>query len=37
MNTAISRAISAEDAARLREELERPEALLSVGSETVVM
>ncbi len=32
MNTAISRAISAEDAARLREELERPEALLSVGS-----
>jgi len=37
MNTAISRAISAEDAARLREELERPEALLSVGSETVVI
>ena len=37
MNTAISPAISAQDAARVRKELERPEALLSVGSETVVM
>ena len=37
MNTAISPAISAQDAARVRKELEKPEALLSVGSETVVM
>lgn len=37
MSTAISRAISAEDAARLREELDKPEVLLRIGSEAVVM
>ncbi len=37
MNIATRRVISAEDAARLRKELDKPEALLSVGSETVVM
>lgn len=37
MSTTIRRAISTEDAARLREELSRPEAVLRVGSETVVM
>ncbi len=37
MSITTSRAISAEDAARLREELARPEAVLRVGSETVVM
>lgn len=37
MSTTISHAISAEDAARLREELARPEAVMRVGSEQVVM
>ncbi len=37
MSTTISRTISAEDAARLREALARPEAVLRVGSQTVVM
>ena len=37
MSTTIRRAISTEDAARLREELSRPEAVLRVGSKTVVM
>ncbi|HYO19724.1 MAG TPA: helix-turn-helix domain-containing protein [Dermatophilaceae bacterium] len=37
MSTAIGRAISTEDAARLRTELDRPEAVLRVGSQTVVM
>ncbi len=37
MSTAIGRPISTEDAARLRAELDRPEAVLRVGSQTVVM
>lgn len=37
MSATINRGMSVEDAARLREELARPEAVLRVGSETVIM
>lgn len=37
MNTTISHAISADDAERLRAELAQPQAVLTVGSETVVI
>jgi len=37
MSTTFSRGISADDAARLREELAKPDAVLTVGSKTVVM